>query len=515
MLVHSFLEDSAKRFPGKEALVTGQSRLTYEALDQAANRFAHALLQSGVEYGDRVAVLMDNTAEAVISMWGALKAGATFLVINPTTKSRKVAYILNNCRATAIAVQASKLRTAGDALSRTPSLKSAIVTGKQPPAGLPAGSSALSYVHWNEAVESQPATPPDNPAIDIDLAALIYTSGTTGNPKGVMLTHQNMVSASTSITTYLENVADDIVLSVLPLSFDYGLYQSIMSAQFGGTLVLEKSFTYPFAVLELLRKEKATGFPIVPTMSAILLQMSELNPADFDHVRYLSNTAAALPVKHILGLQRVFRNADIYSMYGLTECKRVSYLPPKDLERKATSVGKGMPNEQVYLLDENGDMIREPGVVGELVVRGANVMKGYWELPEETAKMLKPGRYPWEQVLYTGDLFKQDEEGYLYFVSRKDDIIKSRGEKVSPKEVEAVLYDLEDVVESAVVGVADAVLGEAIKAYVVLKQDSVMTDKEILAHCRRNLEDFMIPHQVELVQSLPKTSSGKITKKNL
>jgi long-chain acyl-CoA synthetase len=202
-------------------------------------------------------------------------------------------------------------------------------------------------------------------------------------------------------------------------------------------------------------------------------------------------------------------------MYGLTECKRVSYLPPKDLERKATSVGKGMPNEQVYLLDENGEMIREPGVVGELVVRGANVMKGYWELPEETAKMLKPGRYPWEQVLYTGDLFKQDEEGYLYFVSRKDDIIKSRGEKVSPKEVEAVLYDLEDVVESAVVGVADAVLGEAIKAYVVLKQDSVMTDKEILAHCRRNLEDFMIPHQVELVQSLPKTSSGKITKKNL
>jgi len=243
--------------------------------------------------------------------------------------------------------------------------------------------------------------------------------------------------------------------------------------------------------------------------------MSELDSAEFDGVRYLSNTAAALPEKHIRGLQKIFRKADVYSMYGLTECKRVSYLPPKDIDRKPTSVGKGMPNEQVYLVDDNNEVIEEPGVVGELVVRGANVMKGYWELPEETAKMLKTGLHPWEQVLYTGDLFKQDEEGYLYFVSRKDDIIKSRGEKVSPKEVEAVLYEMEDVVESAVVGVADAVLGEAIKAYVVLKQDSAMTEKGILAHCRRNLEDFMIPQHVQLVESLPKTSSGKITKKNL
>jgi len=515
MLVQTFLEKSAKRFPGKEALVAGDSRLTYQELDEAANRFAHTLLQNGVEYGDRVAVLMDNTAEAVISIWGTLKAGATFLVINPTTKTRKIAYILNNCRATALTTQDTKLKTAGEAISEASSLKSVIVAGKKKLPDNLAEQSSPAYLSWKDTVDEGPSTPPENPAIDVDLAALIYTSGTTGNPKGVMLTHRNIVSASTSITTYLENVEDDIIVSVLPISFDYGLYQAIMAAQFGGTLVLERSFTYPFAIIELLKKEKATGFPIVPTMSAILLQLSELDSAEFDGVRYLSNTAAALPEKHIRGLQKIFRKADVYSMYGLTECKRVSYLPPKDIDRKPTSVGKGMPNEQVYLVDENNEVIREPGVVGELVVRGGNVMKGYWELPEETAKMLKTGLHPWEQVLYTGDLFKLDEDGYLYFVSRKDDIIKSRGEKVSPKEVEAVLYEMAEVVESAVVGVADAVLGEAIKAYVVLKQDSAMTEKEILAHCRRNLEDFMIPQHVQLVDSLPKTSSGKITKKNL
>ena len=515
MLVQEFLERSARRLPDKEALVAGDVRLTYRELDESANRLAHALHAAGVSYGDRVAVLMDNTAEAIVSIWAILKAGGTFLVVNPSTKTRKVAFILNDCRATALVTHTSKLRWIEDAIADVPTLSSVFVAGVKDPATLAERGDKPPFLPWRESLDAQPAEAPVIPTIDIDLAALIYTSGTTGNPKGVMVTHQNVVAASTSITTYLRNVEDDIILSVLPISFDYGLYQVIMSAQFGGTLVLEKSFVYPAAVLEVLRKEKATGFPIVPTMSAILLQLKEIDPAQYDHVRYLSNTAAALPVKHILGLGDLFREADIYSMYGLTECKRVSYLPPEDLERKPTSVGKGMPNEQVYLVDDDDNVIDTPDVPGELVVRGANVMKGYWERPEETAKMLRPGRNPWEMVLYTGDLFKMDDEGYLYFISRKDDIIKSRGEKVSPKEVEAVLFELVDVVEAAVVGVKDPVLGEAIKAYVVLDEGATSSEKEILAHCRRNLEDFMVPHQVEFVASLPKTSSGKITKKGL
>jgi len=288
-----------------------------------------------------------------------------------------------------------------------------------------------------------------------------------------------------------------------------------MSAQFGGTVVLEKSFLYPYTVIQLLKRECVTGLPIVPTIAAILLQMTDLKNDRFEHLRYITNTAAALPVNHIRGLQETFPKAKFYSMYGLTECKRVSYLPPEELERRPKSIGKGMPNEQVYLVDEQGRTITEPGVVGELVVRGANVMKGYWELPDETDRMLRPGPFPWEKVLHTGDLFTMDAEGFLYFVSRKDDIIKSRGEKVSPREVENALYELPGIAEAAVVGIPDSLLGEAIKAYVVLQQGVTLTDDDIIAHCKSRLEDFMVPKIIEFRASLRKTSSGKISKLGL
>ncbi|MBN1163403.1 MAG: AMP-binding protein [Candidatus Krumholzibacteriota bacterium] len=515
MLVQEFLEKSAARSPHKEALVCGSTRLTYGEIDRAANQLAHTLQACGVRYGDRVAVLIDNSPETVISIWAILKADATFLVINPTTKSQKIAYILNNCRATALLTHVSRWKSALPAANQTGSLRTVVLAGKVTPRIEESVRPGLKFLTWEEAGQGKPAEAPERKAIDIDLAALIYTSGTTGNPKGVMLTHLNIVSASTSITTYLENVENDIIINILPLSFDYGLYQILMAAQFGGKIILDRSFAYPYAIIKLIQEEKVTGFPLVPTISAILLQMKELEKEEFKHLRYLTNTAAALPVSHITGLGKVFPRATIYSMYGLTECKRVSYLPPEELKRRPTSVGKGMPNEQVYLVDEKDQIITDPGVVGELVVRGSNLMKGYWELPAETAERLKPGLFPWEQSLYTGDLFRMDEEGFLYFVSRKDDIIKSRGEKVSPREVENAIYALEDVLETAVVGVPDEVLGEAIKAYVVLKEGSTLTENDILLHCSKNLEDFMIPQLVEFKESLPKTSTGKITTKNL
>jgi amino acid adenylation domain-containing protein len=511
MLIQEFLERSCNASPDKTALIAGERRLAYHEIDSSANSLAHALREAGVAYGDRVAVFLDNSPEAVISIFGILKADAAFVVLNPTIKADKLAYILNNCRTTALITHASRWEVAGAAAKKAPSLKAVVIAGDR--GEWIAGP--CTVLRWEEIQKRYPTERPARQTIDIDIASLVYTSGTTGNPKGVVLTHQNMVSASTSITTYLENTANDIILSVLPLSFDYGLYQILMAAQFGGTVVLEKSFLYPYAVINLLKKEKVTGFPIVPTISAILLQLEELGKERFEHLRYLSNTAAALPVSHIRGLQRVFPGARIYSMYGLTECKRVSYLPPEELERRPTSVGKGMPNEQVYLVDEENRVITKPGVAGELVIRGANVMKGYWELPEETARMLRPGRFPWEQVLYSGDLFTMDEEGFLYFVSRKDDIIKSRGEKVSPIEVERVLYEIPGIVEAAVVGMPDETLGEAVKAFVVLEKGSALTAKEIVAHCMKRLEDFMVPKIVEFRDSLPKTSSGKITKKGL
>lgn len=510
MLVQEFLEDSAGRLPGKTALIDGENSLTYSDIDEKADRLAFALRELGVERGDRVVIFLDNSAETVIGLFGILKADGVFVVVNNTTKPEKLSYILNNCRATAIITDKRKMPKAFEAASESKHLKAIVLVGGEEKAEAPA-----RVALWEDIMSSAPRGRSPRGNIDIDLAALIYTSGTTGNPKGVMLTHLNIVSASTSITTYLDNREDDIILDVLPLSFDYGLYQIIMAAQFGGTVVLKRSFIYPYEIINTLKDEKITGFPIVPTISAILLQLKKLEEERFEHLRYITNTAAALPVNHITGLQKIFPGTLIYSMYGLTECKRVSYLPPEELGRRPESVGRGMPNEEVYLVDENGNRIEKPGVIGELVVRGANVMKGYWELPAETEEMLKPGKYPWEKSLYTGDLFRMDEEGFLYFVSRKDDIIKSRGEKVSPKEVEKILYMIPDVLEAAVKGVPDDTLGEAVKAFVALKDSSELTEKKIIAHARRHLEDFMVPQQVVIMNSLPKTSSGKITTKGL
>jgi acyl-coenzyme A synthetase/AMP-(fatty) acid ligase len=320
-------------------------------------------------------------------------------------------------------------------------------------------------------------------------------------------------AASLSILTYLKNTADDVVINVLPLAFDYGLYQLLMTFRFGGRLVLERGFTYPAAALQRIQAERVTGLPLVPTIAAMLLQM-DLGKFDLSSLRYLSNTGQALPVEHIKRLREVVPHVAIYSMYGLTECKRVSYLPPDQIDVRPGSIGRGMPNEEIYIVDDTGKRLG-PGETGELVVRGANVMKGYWERPEDTERTYRPGPLPYERVLYTGDLMRMDDEGYYYFVGRKDDIIKSRGEKVSPREVENALHACAGVAEAAVIGVPDALLGQAIKAFVVTKPGASLTAKDVQRHCAAHLEDFMVPKHIEFLAELPKGATGKIDKKSL
>jgi long-chain acyl-CoA synthetase len=348
--------------------------------------------------------------------------------------------------------------------------------------------------------------------IDLDLACLIYTSGSTGEPKGVMSDHSNMVFAAGSITTYINNVEDDVIINVLPLSFDYGLYQLLMAFKIGGRLVLEQTFAYPAMILKRIEEERVTGFPGVPTVFAMLVQM-DLAAFDLSSLRYLSNTAAALPPSHILQLRDKFPQATLFSMYGLTETKRTLYLPPEQLDIRPGSVGIAIPGTEVWLEDEDGNRL-EPGLTGELVVRGRHVMRGYWNDPITSAQRFRPGKLPGERLCYTGDLFRMDEEGYLYFVGRKDDIIKSRGEKVAPKEVENALYMLPGVVEAAVIGVDDPMFGQAVKAFLVVEGTS-LTESQVLAHCRAHLEDFMVPKYVEFRDALEKTSSGKIKKTDL
>jgi long-chain acyl-CoA synthetase len=327
-----------------------------------------------------------------------------------------------------------------------------------------------------------------------------------------MSDHSNVVFAASAIVKYLDNVEDDIVIDALPLSFDYGLYQLLMTFKFGGTLVLEKGFAYPAAVLNRMEAERVTGFPGVPTLFAILLGM-DLSGYDLSSLRYLTNTAAALPPRQIAQIRQKFSWARLYSMYGLTETKRTLYLPPEQLDKRPGSVGIAIPGTEVWIADDDGQRLG-PGQVGELVARGRHVMRGYWGDPEATAERYRPGLLPGERVCYTGDLFTMDEEGYFYFVSRKDDIIKSRGEKVAPKEVETVLYALPGVTEAAVIGVPDLIQGQAIKAFVVA-DGAELTEACVLAHCRANLEDLMMPKYVVICDALPKTSSGKIKKTDL
>lgn len=523
MLLHDFFVHSATQSPDHIALVSDGQGHSFGELLQRSRQLASALQGIGLQRGDRVALFLDNRVEMAVAVWAVLQAGGAFMPINPLTKADKLAYMLNDARARVLITQDNLRGVWHAALAQNTSVDVAWVCGLQGAGGHDDGSStgrerALPAFMPDADTRMAHVGVIDGGLIDQDLAAIIYTSGSTGDPKGVMLSHLNMVSACTSVSTYLGLRADDTVLCALPLAFDYGLYQLLMCARVGATLVLERSFTFPVKVLEVMVRERVTVFPGVPTMFAMLMNLQTLPSFDLGCLRMITNTAAALSEAHIQRLRALFPQATLFSMYGLTECKRVTYLPPEQLDIRPTSVGRGMPNEEVWLVDEAGQRLPH-GSTGELVVRGSNVMLGYWDKPEATAQRLRPGPVIGGQtgapVLHTGDLFRTDSEGYLYFVARKDDIIKSRGEKVSPKEVENALYAIEGVFEAAVIGVPDDLLGQAVKAFVVCQPGVTLTEREVIRQCLSRLESFMAPKHVEFVDALPKTDTGKIKKTGL
>src|SRR6266566_1649097 len=508
MLLDRYLHDSAQRHPDKLALVCGERRACYAEVEQGANALAHGLRALGLQRQQRVAVYFDNSVETVQGIFATLKAAGVFLVVHPQTKGDKLAFILNDSNVRVLLTDLCNFEAVASDLAACADLHDVVLfdwDAKQPvPPAAAAWAAAGRRLHSASGLlAQQPATLPVNRNISLDLASLVYTSGSTGLPKGVTLTHANMVAAATSITTYLRNEPDDIILSPLPLAFDYGLYQVLMAFRVGATVVLEKQCVYPYKYIELIVKERVTGLPIVCTISAILLNLNDLEEHDFSSVRYITRLRALMP------------QARIYLMYGLTECKRVAYLPPELIDSKPTSVGIPIPDSEAWIEDESGAVITTPGVAGELIVRGPHVMVGYWNRPEETAQVLRPGRHPYERELRTGDLFRQDADGHLYFISRRDDLIKTAGQRVGPREVENVLYELDAVKEAAVIGIPDEMLGSAIKAFVALRQGMTLTEAEVIKHCQKRLERFRVPKQVAFVAELPKTSSGKISKKGL
>jgi amino acid adenylation domain-containing protein len=488
----------------KTAVIVEGRAHTYGELQESASRLASALRDRGVQRGDRVAIYMDNTWPCVVSIYATLIAGGVFLIVNPQTKADKLAFILEDSGARVLLTDAHLAKEYAAALEDM----------RAPPKVVASGAASAGTESFDAVMANAVPLRQRIPTIPLDLAALIYTSGSTGNPKGVMQTHQSMTFACGSLIEYLRLGSDERILCALPLAFDYGLYQLLMSVRLGATLVLERSFTFPAQVFARMRETRVTVFPGVPTVFAMLLAAHAREPLCFPDVARVTNTAAALPDDFALRLREVFPNALIYKMYGLTECKRVSYLEPELVDAKPGSVGKAIPGTETYLLDSAGSEV-PAGEVGILHVRGPHVMLGYWKRPDLTEIMLKPGKLPGERVLCTQDHFRKDDEGFLYFVGRTDDIIKTRGEKVSPVEVENVLHAIPGVREAAVVGVSDDVLGQAIRAYVVPNAGASLDAREIRAQCASKLENFMVPRDIVFCDDLPRTATGKVSRKAL
>ncbi len=487
MLLHEAFEATASRVPAKTALVCGDERVSYGELQRRVHALAAQLQAAGVAPGDRVVLLLEGDVSYAIAVHAVLCAGAVFVPLTATTKPDKLAFVLNDTEATTLLADARLRGTWADLPVRCPALRRVIATdgfaadGERPPA----------------------------PRIDQDLAAIIYTSGSTGTPKGVMLTHLNMLSAWRSVQAYLGLRTDDVIGLALPPTFSYGLYHLLMGLGLGATVVLERQAAFPLRLAQGLQRERATVIPGVPTLLASLLDLPQRATIDLSALRLVTNAAAALPTPLVPRLLEALPRADLLLMYGMTECKRISYLPAEEAARRPGSVGRGMPNQQHWLADELSRPLPH-GSTGELVVRGAHVMRGYWRRPQETAQRLRPSPIHGENVLHTGDLFRTDAEGWLHFVSRLDDIIKTRGEKVAPREVEEAIHRLPGVAACAVIGVPDDALGQAVKAYVVRRPGSELTVREVTRHCLGHLENYMAPKQVEFVDTLPTTESGKI-----
>lgn len=503
-LLQDTLLATVASYPDRTALIAGDVRMSYREVADYACRLAHALRARGIRRGDRVAIFMDNTWQCALSIYGVLLAGGVFVSVNVQTKRDKLAFILRDADARVLLSEPYLARVFGPVAEQLPMLRVLCTPESK---ALPAGVENL-----DDALADMPTTPPPQSAITLDLATLIYTSGTTGDPKGVMHTHQSLLFVLDSINEYLGFSQDDRLFSVLPLNFGYGLFQWFSAVRAGAALVLERSFAYPEQVFKRMHDEAVTSFASVPTVFAMMLAHDAKHTLCFPGVRLLTNAAAALPVEYIPGIRRLFPQASLYKMYGQTECIRCAYLDPALVEIKPKSVGCAIPGTELLLLGEDGRMVAQ-GEVGILYVRGPHVMRGYWNQPEKTLEVLVPNSLPGEFLLKSGDLFRMDADGDFYFVARSDEIIKSRGEKVSPAEVENAIYSLPAVREVMVAGIPDPLLGESVCAFVAVREGEKLNVQQIKRICSERLESYMVPKHVLLLPELTHTVNGKLSRK--
>ena len=508
-LLHHLLETSAHRFSGEEALVHRQQRLSYSEVADKAARLAGGLRNAGLERGDRIGIYLSKSVPQVLSIFGVSQAGGVFVPINAMLVPAQVTHIANDCEIKGLITTAAKLAELGNELKQFKTLKFVVVVDEDLPA-LPVKGYSLASLF-----RASPLTRADDWGIGKDLAALLYTSGSTGKPKGVMISHAQLIAGTSIVSDYLGITQRDRILAVLPFSFDAGLNQLTTAFQQGAALVL-MNFVFAREIVQTLIREDVTALAGVPTLWTLLTQPNAgLAQQPLPSLRYITNTGGAMPQKVLAQLKQRLPATQIFLMYGLTEAFRSTYLPPDELDKRPTSMGKAIPNTEILVVNEQGDRAA-PGEVGELVHRGPTVSMGYWRRPELTAQRLRPhpflpaGLAEKERVCYSGDLVKTDEEGFLYFVGRRDSLIKSSGFRISPGEVEEILMGSDLLQAVAVVGMPDETLGQVVKAFVVFKAAQTDGLERLRGYCRENMPRYMVPKDMVRLERLPQTSSGKV-----
>ena len=502
MLIDRLLTLSAERRPDAVALVTASSRITYGELHDKASRFSAALKELGVRRGDRVAIALENSEEYMAAHFGVLLSGGVSVPVYQSLPSASFNRIAADCAPAVVISRPQFFRGLTKASGEKDKARH-IIAG--PVSDLEKAWGAVSFA---DCLSCSPSTDKETRTQD-DLATIIYTSGTTGDPKGVMLSHRNLRANTTSIVSYLGLTSEDSVMVVLPFYYSYGNSVMLSHVMQGATLVADNRFMYPNKVLEAIAAEKVTGFAGVPSTFAILCHRSSFKNMSFPALRYMTQAGGAMPHEMAFELLKVVPHAKIYIMYGQTEASaRLSYLPPEDIYKKSGSVGTAIAGvTRAELTDDNRPV--KPGETGEIVASGENIMMGYWGKPAETETVLRDGK------LHTGDMATIDEDGYIYIMSRKTDIIKSGAHRIAPREIEEALLKDPNVFEAAVVGRPDSILGESICAFVVLKDSQTSSADGLLRVCRENLPQYKIPKEIFFMKSLPKTENMKIKKADL
>lgn len=516
-LLHQLVANAAELAPDSTALTYGSAGLGYGELNASVSRFAGGLEALGVKRGERVAVYLEKRFETVIACFGATAAGAVFVPINPLLKAEQVAYILCDCNVRVLLTSPERLALLQEILPACVDLRHIVTVDSAAPIS---ECGAINHHHWRDFLD-QPM-PSAVRVIDTDPVGIFYTSGSTGKPKGVVLSHRNMVTGAKSVASYLENHAGDTLLAALPLSFDAGFSQLTTAFHVGARVVL-LNYLLPRDVIKAVEREKVTGLTAVPPLYIQLTQLAWPESIS-EHLRYFANTGGRMPRETLDALRRHLPRSKPFLMYGLTEAFRSTFLPPEEVDRRPDSIGKAIPNAEILILREDGSPCA-PNEPGELVHRGALVGLGYWNDAEKTAERYKPlpvnagrqaGLVLSEIAVFSGDTVRMDEDGFLYFIGRRDEMIKTSGYRVSPTEVEEILYATRLVGECVAFGVADERLGQTIQVIATPPAEGDLDITALLAACRVRMPAYMVPAGVEVRKGpLPRNPNGKIDRKTL